>query len=451
MSEIKRILAKGLQVEIAKITDKSQIPMANEILETSFKTVMEKDNFHFSHYEDFCQSLEELIDEGGKIFLATYEESPIATIAMTINDVDKSFYKGKMVKLCHLGVLPEYQGYGIGKIMVNTIREEAEKLDMPITFSTPEKNVNTIQFYLRTGAYRVRMFLAEDHYAVRFVFFSNNERSESYCKKSYENSAMSTLMKNWKACSEISDEAILDKWQNDFLPYIQDASDEQCEDMRKAYLRYGIMPEEYIQYDLSSKEVEAQAQYISKKTATTIRKKYRAANPNGIEIEQIPCTTDAVAAKVMSQLAEGYNGSVRLVTASSGQEPKIVFALLNLQKEGKEKKNVSKIRNFADIDIHTGITSENATAIRKLGLTSFPISNTQLPAWQELVDLVTQTAATVKNGIIGWDALYTDSGWVITGAVAKPSFVNIQLAKGNGIRGDIETILGKRVKTRIPY
>lgn len=246
MSNIKKKFEEKWLIKIVEITDKTLLPNINSILEESFADVMSKSDFHFTNYSDFTESLECIMDNGGKIFVAKYMGKVVGTIAMEITEIDKWYHTGRIVKLCHLGVLPKYQNHGLGKILVNKIRQEAEALDLPITFCTPEKNVGTIKFYERMGAAKVRFFKANDHYTVRFMFFNDDKFTAEYCQKEYEKSAYACLMKNWKVCSEIADTTIRETWLKDFLPIIREQDDETVMAMRRQYRKHGTMPKEYL-------------------------------------------------------------------------------------------------------------------------------------------------------------------------------------------------------------
>ncbi len=449
MDKLKEQIEQHLLIRIEELKDKKMLDTVNAILETSFKDVMQRNNFRFSHYENFRDDLEELIDRGGRIFIARYMHKPVATIAMEIAEIDKWYCSGKIAKMCHLGVLPRYQEHGLGRRLLGTVLQEAAALELPLTFCTPERNVGTIRFYEKQGAKRVAFFRADDHYTVRFVFFNNKEITDAQCRTVYENSAFSCLMKNRNLPCEPADEGIVKKWKKDFAQYIENATDEEVSDMRKTFLRYGITPAEYKQYDFPNRERKEKAKYISKNTAATLRDKYRNANPGSKKADKDELASKGSSSKAMHRFANGYNGTVRMITINIDGNVQPAFALLNLNKTGEKEKKASKATCFADINIKTGKAVSPATLLTGSGSQGVELNRVTLPDWNDLVSDVTNAASPLRNGFMGWDAKYDGRKWIITNAVTNPSFVNIQLAKGRGIKLQLQKLLGEEIETKL--
>ena len=142
MSKIKKKFEEKWLIKIVEITDKTLLPNINSILEESFADVMSKSDFHFTNYSDFTESLECIMDNGGKIFVAKYMGKVVGTIAMEITEIDKWYHTGRIVKLCHLGVLPKYQNHGLAYVRErkNNKRIRKAKKDRSVFFANAHFN-----------------------------------------------------------------------------------------------------------------------------------------------------------------------------------------------------------------------------------------------------------------------------------------------------------------------
>lgn len=219
----------------------------NAVLEYTFKHAMESNGFAFNHYSDFIESLNSIVELGGKTFIVKYGKKIVGTVSYKPKGLEKWYYTGNAYELCHLAVLPEYQKLGLGRKLVDLIIDEAKNAGVGITLVTPEKNMGVIKFYEKIGFSRVRMFFAVDHYAVRFIMFNGeSEFTSEELRSRYEKSAFLVLFRHYKECNEIADEQVLIKWRSEFYKYLRNEPEEVQEEMRKQFKRKGTTPKRFV-------------------------------------------------------------------------------------------------------------------------------------------------------------------------------------------------------------
>lgn len=438
---IKRFFEQKFLTKIESIDDKACFNEIGNVLEQAFQNAMTSDDFAFNHYSDFTENLNQVLDSGGKIFVAKCAKRIVGTLSVKPEEVDAWYYSGSAVNVCHFAVLPEYQGMGLGRMLLDSARDYSSSMGVPMRLTTPEKNVNAIRVYEKYGFSKVKMYKAGDHYAV-YLFYGNgkSEYTHEHCKLKYEDSALLSLMKNRQICSYQTDEKIQKRWEKEFLKYMQDKSAEQCDDMRKCFRAYGITPREYTLYGFENKTPAQRSKYLSLRTITAL-------NENAdLNFDKKSLTDkNSVSASEMDEFAPETVATVRAVTVKSGDSVRLAFATINLTQKDNNKK-----LHFAGIDVEDGtITSQiyrvSGAARKKSKL---QLEKTQLPSWNELQRVTVNCAEKLDGIILGFDLSYTKNGWVITNIAKKPSFVNLQLIS-KGLRLKVEEILGEKIDVKI--
>lgn len=266
---------KNCLLKIERLQDRSRISEVNSVVKKAFVNAMEKDNFKFNHYSDFTEKLNNVLDSKGTILIATINDKIIGTISYTPEEIDRWYYQGEAINVYHFAVLPEFQKYGIGLMLMDFVKKEADKLNDPIILVTPEKNSSTIRFYNGIGFKKAKMYKAVDHYAVRMIYLNNtSEITDEDVKQAYTDSALFAMMKHWRICQEQASFLIQRAWYTDFYREITN-NPELEENMIKAFRRYGITPREYMLYEFASKKNLKKEQYLSQRTIKMIYKKYR--------------------------------------------------------------------------------------------------------------------------------------------------------------------------------
>lgn len=246
IKKIKRWFEEKFLIKIEKITDSSHFEEISELIGCTYQAAMEKDHFVFTHYSDFVENLEVVLNEGGQIFIVKYGCKIVGTISLTNKELNKWYHHGEAVKISLFAVSPQYQCLGLGKKLMLKAIEYAGEQEMPVFLNTPEQNNRIIQYYERHGFYKVRMFLSEEHYTVSlFRPMKDDEAFAKRQKKRYAKSALLCLMKNWSVCNRQSDKNIQKRWEKYYLPYLECENEDVRKDMRKIYRKFELSPKQY--------------------------------------------------------------------------------------------------------------------------------------------------------------------------------------------------------------
>lgn len=263
--KFKEWFEKKFLIKIESVTDTSLFEEISDLIGCSFRTAMERDHFVFSHHTDFIENLESVLNEGGQIFIVKYGRKIVGTISLAHKELNTRYYNGEAVKLLHFAILPKYQHLGFGKQLISLVLNHALEHHLPIFLFTPEKNTNVIKYYEKYGFFKVRMFLAEEHYSV--ALFKPFEYDESFLEKQqklYLKSALLCLMKNWTICSAQTDYDIQKYWETDFLPYLENESEDILTNMRNVYQKFEISPKQYKEAHFESMTKKERRNFIQK-------------------------------------------------------------------------------------------------------------------------------------------------------------------------------------------
>lgn len=246
MKKIKKWFEDTFLIKIKKVEDSSCFEEISNLIGCSYQTAMEKDHFVFTHYSDFVENLELVLNEGGQIFIVKYGRKIVGTISMTKKELNKWYFQGEAVKISLFAILPQYQCLGLGKRLLLKAIAYAEEQKVPLFLNTPERNINVIKYYEKYGFYKVKMFLSEEHYTVSL--FRPLEEDASFVKrqkKRYRKAVLLCLMKNWSVCKQQSDKNIQKRWEKYYFPYLECENEDVRKDMRKAYRKFEISPKQY--------------------------------------------------------------------------------------------------------------------------------------------------------------------------------------------------------------
>lgn len=100
-----------------------------------------------AHRGDNLQTIQNTIERGGKLFVMFFGDELIGTSWIS-ND-------GRRLFLQYFGILPQYQGRGYSKPLLEASLHYARKLNMQIKLEVHEKNTHAIQLYENSGFARL--------------------------------------------------------------------------------------------------------------------------------------------------------------------------------------------------------------------------------------------------------------------------------------------------------
>lgn len=139
----------------------------NLLLEKSFQRAMKKNNFTFTQYENFEESLNQILEAGGTVLVAQVLGKYVGTISITAPKLSSKSEK-MTANIKHLGILPTCQGLGVAtKLLAEAEKIAKESGAEVIYLGTPQGNVPAIKFYEKNGFEQIRVFESGDHMAVR--------------------------------------------------------------------------------------------------------------------------------------------------------------------------------------------------------------------------------------------------------------------------------------------
>lgn len=241
-----RSLQRKLFIRFGEANE-NDIDEINSVLEQAYKFGMEKYDFQFNHFDSFGDKLRDIQTNGGKTYVVRYRKRIVGTISVKPKNEDRWYHTGDAIEICHLGVLPSYQRLGLGGDLLDMGTEYAFDQGLPVVLSTPEKNVSVVSFYVKKGFNKVRMFKAQDHYAIRFIKWNGDQPfDDDEIKARYEKNALLTLMKYHDVCNEVANDDLRKIWMMDFYRYMKNKPQDILDDMRKQYRKHDITPKMYV-------------------------------------------------------------------------------------------------------------------------------------------------------------------------------------------------------------
>lgn len=146
--------------------------------------------------------------------------------------------------------------------------------------------------------------------------------------------------------------------------------------------------------------------------------------------------------------------TIRFVTywAMSG-ELRHVYANIRIGQGGAVVDNAGAGGIIASVDLKTGVINtdgysedhENAMVVHPD--TQYPFKGSQIPAWDELLEMVNEMAEISKvRWYVGWDFAYSDRGWMVIEGNDNPGIIGPQMTFQKGIRPLFtETVLERKL------
>ena len=136
---------------------------------------------NMTHYLWSASKIQEFIGAHGVMLVALDENKVVGTAALAEREGKAWYAKGTYAYMCFAGILPEYRGLGLYKVL---IKERENKI---------------IHNIAKKNGYRfVRFFLANsmDHYSVVMVkWLLGSPYSKSYCRWKYLKSILKVRIK----------------------------------------------------------------------------------------------------------------------------------------------------------------------------------------------------------------------------------------------------------------
>lgn len=154
---------------------------------------------NMTHYQWSAEKIKQSLGEKGFMLVALDGDKLVGTAGIGEKFGNKWYANGRYAYECFAGVLPEYAGKGIYK-MLEIRREEKAKEDgyNVLIGDTHSKNSHRIDIALKNGFQLVRFFRAvsKDHYNVVIAKWLNgNPYPSFYCWMKYQISRIQALIR----------------------------------------------------------------------------------------------------------------------------------------------------------------------------------------------------------------------------------------------------------------
>lgn len=139
--------------------------------------------------------------------------------------------------------------------------------------------------------------------------------------------------------------------------------------------------------------------------------------------------------------------TVRIITLGGRNGVCVSYAFLKTGRNGSFTDNGASGGIMAGIDVASGVivtdgVDENGVRYERHPDTGTVFRGTALPDWRTLAALCISLAErTPSVRFIGWDAAYTDRGWVIVEGNGQSELIGPQAVSGHGIRREIMAYL----------
>lgn len=140
ISKVKEIDRRDFSEEICKMNN-GKIEIVKEVFDHK--------GFSLERFDQIINSLENLYDNGGTVFGALDNSTLIG-----ISAVENKF-RGRnqdTLKLDVLWISQSYRKQGVGKSLVEMVKEKAKQMGAKKLYISSCKSKNTVDFYLRIGA-----------------------------------------------------------------------------------------------------------------------------------------------------------------------------------------------------------------------------------------------------------------------------------------------------------
>lgn len=114
------------------------------------------------------------ICKDGVMFLAMDGDKVVGTGAVVLKKENRWYYKGTAAFETFAGILPEYAGRGIYKLLSDARKSKVIEMGVPVIIGlTHEKNYRRLKIAKQLGAKFVQLRAGQDHYNVVFVRYLN--------------------------------------------------------------------------------------------------------------------------------------------------------------------------------------------------------------------------------------------------------------------------------------
>ena len=432
------------RIRIEPVTDEAVYPLLNDLVEEAYRAGMEKNNFRFSHYEDFIESFSNVKERGGCTF-AAYDRNVLAGTVSWLPITKKSIiYNGEAIYLCLFAVKPDYQCYGVGSLLFEKIQQCSDEKKLPICLNTPEKNSDVIRFYERRGFHKIQLFRSDDHLTLKLIQGKwVPDFSEDQCRFVFENSACRCFLSDLDADVRQSDEKISHFWERRFVKYFDRMNEEQLGMLKRCFSVYGCNAREFLAYKYDIAKKPKQKTYLTERTLESLRLRYEGLSQRG--------NGKADAAKDCGiKLAEGYSAAIRISTFRKGNTTENICAVALLTPENDEEKDKKR---FVSVDVNTGSVGQKifsiGSTVRRRKCKQFPLLITDIPDWEKAAKLASEAAENNLRAFMDWSLCYDGGEWHIASSSPTESYAEAQIAAGEGLRYRLEEAAGEEIDTRI--
>ncbi len=154
---------------------------------------------NMTHYLWSASKIQEFIGAHGVMLVALDENKVVGTAALAEREGKAWYAKGTYAYMCFAGILPEYRGLGLYKVLIKEREKIAKSLGyQTILFDTHFENKIIHNIAKKNGYRFVRFFLANsmDHYSVVMVkWLLGSPYSKSYCRWKYLKSILKVRIK----------------------------------------------------------------------------------------------------------------------------------------------------------------------------------------------------------------------------------------------------------------
>ena len=250
---------------IEEVTDRAKLSEIENLLILGYRESMAADGFEFSNSSAFLESLNTIMDNGGKVFTACIDGQLVGTISYLETDLDTWYYRGKAAILKHLSIHPQYRGRGFGTGMMLKGLETAAQNNRAVILATPDKNQKAIRLYEKLGFQIITLFFSQSHYSVRMIHWNGQpEKSRELCREGLRKTALYSLIKHWTVGEELASVDVRAEWEKEFKPYLIGLPPETWEMMARVYSVRGATPEEYVRFGFAEMTPAQRATYITK-------------------------------------------------------------------------------------------------------------------------------------------------------------------------------------------
>lgn len=153
---------------------------------------------NMAHYQWPAEKIKQSLGENGFMLVAMDGDKLVGTAGIGEKFGNKWYVKGRYAYECYAGVLPEYAGIGIYKMLEikreSKVREDGYDV---LIGDTHSKNAHRIDIALKNGFRLVRFFRAasKDHYSVVIAKWLNGcPYSSIYCWMRFQTSKFHALI-----------------------------------------------------------------------------------------------------------------------------------------------------------------------------------------------------------------------------------------------------------------